>query len=312
MIAFGPVTSRRLGLSLGMNNIASHKDCSYECVYCQIGQTPNLTITRKKQFDPQKFYEDIKQHLQKLDLTYKPDYLTFVSNGEPTLDINLGEEIELLKEFGIPIAVITNASLIYKEDVRKDLMKADWVSVKIDTVNENEWRAINQPNHNLDFNRQIEAIQLFVNDFRGKFHTETMLVNGYNDSSKSLENTASFISSLSTDVSYLSIPIRPPAKAGVQAVSETKIAEAWNIFNDKGINIETLTGFEGTDTGFTGNISEDILRITSVHPLREDTIEELIKKDYSDIKAIDSLINKGLIKKVNYKGYQYYVRCYSS
>lgn len=312
MIAFGPVTSRRLGLSLGMNNISSHKDCSYECVYCQIGKTPNLTTSRKKQFAPQEFYEDIKQHIQKLDITHKPDYLTFVSNGEPTLDINLGKEIEMLKQFEIPIAVITNASLIFKEDVRNDLMKADWVSVKIDSVNEKEWKAINQPNPKLDFNKQIDAIQLFANNFQGKLCTETMLINGYNDTSNSLENTASFISSLSTSVSYLSIPIRPPAKAGIQAVTETKIAEAWNIFNGKGINAETLTGFEGTDTGFTGDIADDILRITSVHPLREDTIEELIKKDYSDIRVIDSLIDEGLIKKVNYKGYKYYVRRYSS
>ena len=110
MIAFGPVSSRRLGLSLGLNNIASHKDCSYACVYCQIGNTPNKTICRKKQFEPTFFYEDIKQHLQKLDITHKPDYLTFVANGEPTLDINLGIEIQMLKQFGIPIAIITNAS----------------------------------------------------------------------------------------------------------------------------------------------------------------------------------------------------------
>jgi wyosine [tRNA(Phe)-imidazoG37] synthetase (radical SAM superfamily) len=310
MIAFGPVSSRRLGLSLGINNIASHKDCSYACVYCQIGNTPNKTICRKKQFEPNFFYEDIKQHLQKLDITHKPDYLTFVANGEPTLDINLGIEIQMLKQFGIPIAIITNASLIDKVDVRKDLMKADWVSVKIDAVNEKIWKAINQPHEKLSFNKQIEGIRLFANDFQGKLCTETMLIEGCNDNSKSLENTASLISTLNPSVSYLSVPTRPPAMSNIQGVSEIKIAEAWNIYNQKNINTELLTGFEGTDAGFTGDIYEDILRITSVHPLHEDTIKELIKKEYSDMGVIDSLINEGQIKEVNYKGTVYYVRCY--
>ncbi len=310
MIAFGPVTSRRLGLSLGINNIKSHKDCSYACVYCQIGSTPNKTVTRNQQFEPHKFYEDIKQHLQKLDLPHKPVFLTFVANGEPTLDMNLGQEIRMLKQFGIPIAIITNASLLHKKDVRNDLMKVDWVSLKIDTVTEEEWKAINQPYDKLDFNMQMEGIRLFTNDFPGKLCTETMLIEGYNDKSKSLERTASYVASLKPSVSYLSIPTRPPAKSNVKAVSESKIAEAWNIFRSKGITTELLTGFEGTDTGFTGDISEDILRIISVHPLREDTITELIKKEYSDFSVVDSLINKGLIKKTNYQGHNYFVRSY--
>lgn len=312
MIAFGPVTSRRLGLSLGINNIVLQKDCSYGCVYCQIGNTHNKTIFRKKQFETKQFYNDIEQHLQRLDLTHKPDYLTFVANGEPTLDINLGKEIQILKQFGIPIAVITNATLIDKAHVRNDLMKADWVSVKVDTIDTNEWRAINRPSKWLKFDQIIQGIVQFANDFQGKLCTETMLVNGYNDSSESLRNTASFITTLKPSISYLSIPTRPPSHKGITAVSELKITEAWDIYNSKGINTELLTGFEGTDTGFTGNISEDILRITSVHPLREDTIAELLKKEHADMNVVKSLIRNDLIKSVNHNGKCYYVRCYQN
>lgn len=310
MIAFGPVTSRRLGLSLGINNIKSRKACSYACVYCQVGQTHSKTMVRVKQFEPERLYRDIVQYLKKLDSHHKPDYLTFVANGEPTLDINLGEEIELLKQLGVSIAVITNASLINKADVRNDLLKADWVSVKIDTVDKSTWIKTNRPKKEFSLNLILKGVQQFANDFQGKLCTETMLIEGYNDDSKLLESTASFISTLSPFVSYLSIPTRPPAISNVQAVSETKITEAWKIYQQNEINTELITGFEGTDTGFTGDISEDILRITSVHPLREDTVAALIKNEHADIEAINSLVNKGLIKNIEYHGNKYYVRNY--
>ncbi|MBN1183820.1 MAG: radical SAM protein [Bacteroidales bacterium] len=310
MIAFGPVTSRRLGTSLGINNIVSQKKCSYSCVYCQVGNTPNKTVFRDRQFESGVLSEDVKQHLQKLDLSHKPDYLTFVANGEPTLDINLGTEIRLLKSFGIPIAVISNSSLIDKELVRDDLMLADWVSVKVDTIDKTEWKRVNRPYFRLDLDKIHGAMLLFAHEYQGKLCTETMLIEGYNDSSDSLEKTASFIAKLKPHTAYLSIPTRPPALQGIKPVSETKITEAWEIYQGKGIHTELLTGFEGTDTGYTGNIYDDILNITTVHPLREDTVSEILRKGNSDFSVVNSLVQKGLIKGVNYEGKTYYIRSY--
>jgi wyosine [tRNA(Phe)-imidazoG37] synthetase (radical SAM superfamily) len=113
MIAFGPIPSRRLGKSLGINNIVSHKLCSYSCVYCQIGNTINKMMVRQTFYEPEKLVKEVENHLLKLDKQHTPDHLTFVANGEPTLDINLGKEIRQLRKFGITIAVITNSSLIY-------------------------------------------------------------------------------------------------------------------------------------------------------------------------------------------------------
>jgi len=311
MIAFGPISSRRLGKSLGINNIISGKYCTYSCVYCQIGNTKRKTLKRQEFYPPETLIREVENHLKKLDSSHIPDFLTFVANGEPTLDINLGREIELLKRFGIPIAVITNASMIHNQDVREDLMKADWVSVKIDACNEQIWRKINRPADDINLNDILNGIKIFAGSFNGRLNTETMLVKGMNDKTSYLKQNAVFIASLEPEAAYLSVPVRPPAIKEIQPVKEEKLAEAWKIYNAAGIHTELLAGFEGTDTGSTGNAYDDILNITAVHPLREDTIKELLEKNNADNSVIETLIEKRLIKGVKFKDKVFYVRSYN-
>ncbi|GAH79790.1 unnamed protein product, partial [marine sediment metagenome] len=122
MITFGPVPSRRLGRSLGINNIPP-KVCSYSCVYCQVGRTLNIQVERRTFYEPEKILEEAFDRVKKTEKIGEAiNYLTFVPDGEPTLDKNLGRTIELLKPPGIKIAVITNGSLIWREDVREELM----------------------------------------------------------------------------------------------------------------------------------------------------------------------------------------------
>ena len=310
MISFGPISSRRLGLSLGINNIVQGKFCSYSCVYCQIGNTNDKTTERQTFYEPGKLVKDVENHLEKLDSSHLPDYLTFVANGEPTLDINLGEEIRLLKKFGIPVAVITNTSIINHKSVRQDLMQADWVSVKVDTVSKLVWKKINRPSDKLDLVTILDGVKIFASEYDGRLNTETMLIKGYNDELSQLKETALFISGLNPNTSWLSVPIRPPALQEVIPVSEEKITGAWHLFRKNNINTELLTGFEGTNTGFTGDACNDILNITAVHPLREDTMEKLLEKDKSDRSVVDSLVKRGLIKSLFFDGKKYYVRRY--
>ena len=310
MIAFGPVTSRRLGLSLGINNIVSHKVCSYSCVYCQIGETRYKTADQETFYDPENLVENVGQHLEKLDELHWPDYLTFVSNGEPTLDQNIGKEIRLLKRFGIPIALITNVSLLYLEKARDNLMEADWISVKVDTTDELTWKKINRPSSSIKLDKILEGIIKFASVYKGKLHTETMLVKNYNDSSEQVKQTALFIAKVNPETAYLSIPTRPPAVVDVNPATEKSITMSWQIFSNAGIKTELLTGFEGTETGITGNAFEDILNITAVHPLREDTMKELLKKENTDMAVVESLEFLRLIKKTEYKGMNYYLRSY--
>ena len=133
-LSFGPVPSRRLGRSLGINNIPA-KVCSYACVYCQLGKTLHNQIKRTPFYAVDDLVLSAKMRIEATkEKNETIDYLAFVPDGEPTLDIHLGDEIEALHNFGIKIAVISNASLIWREDVREDLCKADWVSLKVDAA----------------------------------------------------------------------------------------------------------------------------------------------------------------------------------
>lgn len=311
MIAFGPVPSRRLGRSLGINNITPGKVCSYSCVYCQIGITRNLTAERKVFFSPEVLFCETEKHLNRLDRKMWPDYITFVANGEPTADINLGIEIDMLKRFNLPVAVITNSSFINDAAVREDLAKADWVSLKIDTIRENVWLALNQPAKGINLDGILKGIEKFASEYKGRLHTETMLTEGFNDDVAGLLQTSTFIARIKPETAYLSVPIRPPAVRTVKPVSEATLFTAWNIFDRLDIKTELLTGFEGTGAASTGNAAEDILNITSVHPLREDSMMELLGKSNATEDTVHELISQGMLKSAEFEGHTFYIRSFT-
>jgi wyosine [tRNA(Phe)-imidazoG37] synthetase (radical SAM superfamily) len=310
MISFGPVPSRRLGKSLGINNIISPKTCTYDCVYCQVGKTLKKGIKREAYFKPEVIFEKVRQHLGRLNKESQPDYLTFVSNGEPTLDINLGKSILLLKKLGFPVAVITNASLLFDESVREDLFKADWVSLKMDAADNDTWQKVNQPDPGLDFKKHLENVSHFISIYKGMLCTETMIIKGLNDSAEIFSNLAELIKTVNPYIAYLAIPIRPPSVKTAIPPDTEMMNMAWQIFNKSGIKTEFLTGFEGIETGFTGNIYEDILNTTAVHPLREDSLINLLKHDNADYEVVKSLIKQRLIQITVYNGKKFYLREY--
>jgi wyosine [tRNA(Phe)-imidazoG37] synthetase (radical SAM superfamily) len=311
MISFGPVPSRRLGKSLGINNIMAPKVCSYNCLYCQVGRSRHQTIARQEFFEPELIFNTVSQHILKLKAENYPDYLTFVSNGEPTIDIKLGKSIKLLKKLNIPIAVISNGALLFQESVRDDLCLADWVSLKIDSGENKIWQTINQPAEGLNFETIMTCIDLFARKFKGILCTETMLVKGINDSQENITNIAEFIKTINPAKAYLSIPTRPTAVKNVIPADIEKLNRTWQIFDNHNILTEYLTGFEGTDTGYTGNIYNDILNMTAVHPLREDSMQKLLQNDNADFQVVTSLINQHLIKSTFYNGNKYYLREYN-
>jgi wyosine [tRNA(Phe)-imidazoG37] synthetase (radical SAM superfamily) len=308
MISFGPIPSRRLGKSLGVNNITARKVCSYSCVYCQVGLTHKFSAVRQVFYDPAIIFKEVEKHLDKLDKKDYPDYITFVANGEPTLDINLGKSIEQLKTFKIPIAVITNASLLSDPQVRDELRLADWVSVKVDAGNEDIWRKINRPISQISFEQYIQGLFDFSKEFIGELVTETMLVKNLNDSHEILNQTAKLISLIQPTLSYISIPTRPPAVSSVFPPDEDVINRAYQIFNENNLDTEMILGFEGTNTGFTGNALEDIINICSVHPIREDTMQELLRKNNADTTILSTLLHNHYIQKSVYKTNTFYIR----
>lgn len=308
MIAFGPVPSRRLGHSLGINNIQP-KACSYSCVYCQVGRTLRKQVERRPFFGPEEVVADVSAKLDNVRSRDEPvDYLTFVPDGEPTLDCNIGREIELVRRAGIKVAVITNGSLMGREDVRAELMRADWVSMKVDSVTERTWRKVNRPHQSLQLVRMLDGMQRFARDFRGTLATETMLVKGLNDTDESVGAVGEFLAQLRPAVAYLAIPIRPPAEKHGQPPGEEIVNRAYQLLLGKVDRLEYLIGYEGNAFASTGDAEDDLLSITAVHPMRRDAVQSLLAKSEAEWQVVDGLIARGEMVEVEHGGSRFYLR----
>ncbi len=306
--SYGPVPSRRLGRSLGINNIPA-KVCSYSCVYCQVGRTTQLEINRRLFYDPEQIGRDVKRRVAKAKrAAERVDTLTFVPDGEPTLDANLGKAISGLRPLNIPIGVITNSSLIWREDVRAELETADWVSLKIDAVTETIWRRINRPHPALRLASILDGVRQFAETFTGKLVTETLLVKDLNDGEGCARATAAFLGELQPAVAYLAIPTRPPAEKRAHRPDETALNRTYQIFAQKARHVEYLIGYEGDAFAYTGDIEKELLSITAVHPMRKEAVEALLSRAGRTWAMVERLVARGELRETNYGGHWYYLR----
>ena len=309
-LAFGPVPSRRLGRSLGINNIPP-KACSYSCIYCQVGKTTDMIVDRQAFYKPEELTREVKRKITELTTrNERIDYLTLVPDGEPTLDLNLFKVISSLKPTSIPIAVITNASLLWRDFVREDLRKADFISLKVDAVSEDLWRKVNRPHKNLRLKEVLEGIRKFTENFQGTIVSETMLI-GNIDYGNEFHRIAEFLAELKNlSKAYIAIPTRPPTEKWVKPAKEDEINTSFQVFSKKlGANrVEYLMGYEGNAFASTGNVEEDLLSITAVHPMREEAVKELLKKADTDWQVVEKLLGGNKLVELEYEGNKYYLR----
>jgi wyosine [tRNA(Phe)-imidazoG37] synthetase (radical SAM superfamily) len=307
MLIFGPIPSRRLGRSLGINNIPP-KSCSYSCVYCQVGPTRETEITPRAFYAPEQIFEETRCHLQQVRKQGDHvDYLSFVPDGEPTLDTQLSDAIGLLRSLDVSIAIISNASLIWREDIRKTLALADWVSLKVDAIDENIWRQINRPHPDLDHQKILDGMMQFAADYKGILATETMLVKNLNDSDEAATALADFLQRLAPDRAYLSLPIRPPAVSDTHAPDEATVNRFFQIVHQQIPFLELTGAYEGNAFGTTGNVMEDLLAITSVHPMREEAVHAFLEKNHADWTLIEQLITDEKLMITDYEGIRFYI-----
>jgi wyosine [tRNA(Phe)-imidazoG37] synthetase (radical SAM superfamily) len=308
MIAFGPVPSRRLGNSLGINNIFA-KHCSYSCIYCQAGRTDPLSLKRQDFYSPVEIVGAVHAKLKNAVHKSNPvDYLTFVADGEPTLDLNLDRAIQAAKSFGIKVAVITNASLLWLPEVRHSLRQADLVSLKIDAVHPKTWRRINRPHSGLKLPLIKESIQTFAKQYQGELITETMLVREINDGPEQAAALADFLKDIKPARAYLSLPVRPTQEKWAAPPTAERINRFYHSLKGLVPDLEYLTGYEGNAFAHSGNVRDDLLSITAVHPMREDAVAELLTKSSADFSEVRKLIDGGLLSEVEYRGRRYYLR----
>jgi wyosine [tRNA(Phe)-imidazoG37] synthetase (radical SAM superfamily) len=304
-LLFGPVPSRRLGKSLGVNNIPN-KICSYGCVYCQLGRTSNFQIERRKYYSPEEIFSEAKTKIEKIDRK-NIDYITFVPDGEPTLDINLGREAYLLKSLDIPLAIITNSSLVDNDKVREDLMNFDLISLKIDAVTEENWRNINRPDPRLNLNSIKQGIVELSSEYKGKLITETMMINGINYDNE-ISQIAQFLKIIHPSESYISIPIRPTPEKWALPPEEGVLNKAYQVFSGVVTKVEFLTGSEVGEFYSTGDFEKDVLSITSVHPIRDDFMDRFLKKYGKNYEIIERMIEEKKIVKVLFNDHYFFLR----
>ncbi len=270
-----------------------------------------MQVEREEFYQPDTIITQLEKKLNSLCTNDLPDYITLVPDGEPTLDVHLGELIVKLKFFGFPVAVITNSSLMDDAMVRSELMKANYISVKVDTVNPSSWKSINKPFKSLNLETILSALQNFSRVFEGKLVTETMLIRGVNDTEAELVGLASCLQSIKPSMAYIAIPTRPPAFEGTFAADEKTVARAYEIFTAHGISAELLTGYEGNAFASSGNFRDDILSITAVHPMRRDAVLELMTKSGANEESLRKLIDSGLIEQIHFKNRDFYIRRFS-
>lgn len=306
--AYGPVPSRRFGRSLGINNIPP-KVCTYSCVYCQVGHTIQMRTDRTAFHGARAVAAAVRDRVEALErMGERVDHLSFVPDGEPTLDQDLLSAIRLLRPLGIRIAVITNGSLLWREGVRAALAAADHVSVKVDSVREATWRRMNRPHRRLDLGTVLDGALAFAREFRGTLTTETMLVHGVNDGEEELRSTAAFVGRMAPEVAYLAAPTRPPAEPWVLPPSEAAVARGYEIFRAFHPRVEVLLGYEGDAFASTGDPLQDLLGITAVHPMREAAVRRLLRRGGVEWDAVRDLMERGVLARADYGPHRYYVR----
>ena len=270
-----------------------------------------MTADRQAFYEPEDISKDVRGKVDGAALrNERIDYLTFVPDGEPTLDINICKEISSLKRIGIPIAVITNASLLWRKDVKEDLLEVDFVSLKVDAVSETLWRRINRPHKGLRLNMVLEGVREFAEEFKGTVVSETMLIDGINYGDE-FERIAEFLRELKKlNKAYIAIPTRPPTEKWVKPAKEKVINVAFQVFSEKlGANrVEYLIGYEGNAFAFTGNVEEDLLSIMAVHPMRKEAVEEFLKKACANWRVIEKLLEENKLIELEYERNKYYMR----
>lgn len=297
---FGPVPSRRLGKSLGISAIPK-KTCNYSCIYCQLGRTNKLSNNRMEFFGVSEIIDEFKNCLKK-EIEFDVITLVGEGEGEPTLYLKMGDLISEIKKLTYkPVVVITNAALLYDENVQNELSKVDIVLPSLDAYDEDTFRRINRPYGKLNFTDCYNGLVQFSNNYKGQLWLEIMLIDKFNDDINSILKFKSLIEKIKYDRLYINTPVRPPAEKEVRAISSESMSKAVEIL--KGISIENLVS-----SGFFSEIIDDYKAVLSIirrHPMNQfEIISFLNSRECKNVNNILERLNEDdTVNHINYKGF---------
>ncbi len=305
-LAFGPVPSKRLGFSLGVNTVP-RKICSYNCVYCQLGRTTRLTVERKEYSRTDAIVAAVRDKLRRTSGT---EYVTVIGDGEPTLASNLAEVMDgIASDWSGKTALLTNGSMLWSPDVREDAAMFDVVMPTVSAGDADVFRKLHRPHGRLSFERCVDGLRDFADEHREKVWAEVMLVRGVNDGPASLERIGALVAEIEPAEAHLTAPIRPPSVSSVQPPTGDSIALALELIPGS----VDFTYPERTDMPRS---SEDVVRrlvdISGTHPLRRDQAVAMFvdagKTESEASETLESLLASSALVALERDGRTYYVR----
>lgn len=272
---FGPVPSRRLGQSLGIDPVPL-KTCNWNCVYCQLGRSKPLVNERHEYFPREEILAEVKQALV-LHAPGEIDWVTLIGSGETTLHAGIGWLLRKVKALTqLPVAVITNGSLLYLPEMRLELSPADAVMPSLDAGNAKLYRKINRPYPSLSFTRLVDGLIAFRQEYQGKLWIEVMLVRGLNDTEAALKEIAAVLQRVQPDEVHILQPERPPVETWVQPPDEEGLLRARAILGDIARVIHPAIG--SFDLDGAESLVDAVVGIITRHPMREDELVETLKR----------------------------------
>jgi len=284
---FGPVPSRRLGISLGVD-IIPYKTCTLDCVYCECGKTTDLRIERKRFVDPKIIMDEIKEAVSN---DKHIEYITFSGSGEPTLNKDIGEIIRGIKEItDIPVAVLTNGTLLYLKEVQQDLMKVDVVLPSLDAVTPPVFSKINRPHNGLGIDLIINGLITFRNEYCGEIWLEVFIAKGINDNREELDTIYQTIKKIKPDKVQLNSLDRPPTIDNIQPVEIKTLENIVEKWRDLPVEIIKRIRKRNEIASFSKNLENNILNTINRRPLTIEDLEALTSKNKLELfKYIDVL-----------------------
>lgn len=304
---FGPVSSKRLGQSLGVD-LLPPKSCTWNCVYCQLGRTRKAVTEREEFFPREEILEEIRDALTG---NKNLDWITFVGSGETMLYKGIGWLIgEVKKLTAIPVAVITNGSLLYLPEVREELLMADAVLPSLNAGSEALHEQIDRPAAGLTFQRHVDGLAAFRREYTGKLWIEVMLLGGINDSDEALSELAAVLKGIKPDMVHLVLPTRPAPEQEVHLPSEERIERAITILSEAAVVVHPLKG--SMDLRSAPDLLQAITAIISRHPVQQRELQKAIADCYPGEGAkaagvMDGMLASGRFSLVEHGGEPYWV-----
>ncbi len=302
---FGPVPSRRLGMSLGID-LVPHKVCSLNCIYCECGSTTKLTIDRKEYVPYDVVIQELEHYFNNNTV---PDYITFSGSGEPTLNSRIGNAIQFIKHNipGIPIAVLTNGTLLYNKQVRKELLEADVVLPSLDAASDLTFRKINRPFHKLNINKYIQGLVDFRREYAGQIWLEVFIIPGYNDNINDLDLLKKAFERINPDNIQLNTLDRPGAVSRIRSASREELQNIVNYWQLNNIEIVAKPAVRKNVKSYREDFETAILETIQRRPCTLDDLAEILGLHINEInKYLDVLESDGKIENVREKSSIFY------